>query len=349
MRLTVKLLAVCVLLCSFVVLPAAQDLKSVLDGGKLPQKIKPTDIGDDMRAVKISHEKQGGGDLFSMMMNPMFMMMGMFSSLGGAAEKTENPTDAAAATFFDRLGISWTNGSTVEMYGERFLVTYAVQMNMGEVMKSKNPPDLSKMDLILTLVNTKSIASVTPRLDMTKEEWLKPAPPITGSAGGDPKASSTSNAKQLGTALMIYTADYDDIIPYVQSTKGAFEVLMPYMKNVEITKSLNPAGSKFLLNMAVAGAAMNTIEEPSKTVLFYEDKPWEDGTRIVVFCDTSTKNLTEEQWQAVQTTLNLKIQKVGRPLPATLGANWPPVKSVPSRASGEIGRRTGFRFQRVKP
>lgn len=324
MRLTLKLLSVSILLLSFVILPA-QDLKSVLDG-KIPQRIKPADLGEDMRAVKISYEKQagGGGDIFSMLMSPMMMMMGSFGQMmGGGEGGSGNTQETAAFSFFDRLSISWTNGTTVKLYEQDFLVTYAAQINMAEAMKQKSPPDLSKVDLVLTLINTKSIAAVTPRLDMTKEEWLKPAPPVT-SGGGDGKSSSISNAKQLGTALMIYCADYDDVIPYVQSTKGVFEVMYPYMKNVEITKSLNPAGSKFLLNMAVAGASQASIEAPSDTVLFYEDKPWADGTRIVVFCDSSTKTVTEEEWQKHQATLSLKLQKVGRPLPATLGSNWPP-------------------------
>lgn len=324
MRLTIKLLAVFVLLCSFVILPA-QDLKSVL-GSNIPQKIKPADLGEDMRAVKITYEKQGGGggDIFSMMMNPMMMMMGAFGQAMGGESKPENSQETAAFNFFDRLSISWTNGTTVKLYEQDFLVTYSAQINMAQAMKEKNPPDLSKVDLVLTLINTKSIAAVTPRLDMTKEEWLKPAPPVAGGGGGGDKAQSLSNIKQVSLALIMYSADYDDVVPYVQSTKGAFEVLDPYSKNREITKSLNPSGAKILLNMAIAGANMASIEKPAETVMFYEDKPWPDGTRMVSFCDGHAKSVAEDEWLVIQTSLNLKFQKVGRPLPATLGANWPP-------------------------
>lgn len=321
MSLSLKLAAVAILALPTALVPA-QDLGALLRGQTLPNKIRAADIGEDMRAVKIVHEKQGGGgDIFSMLMNPMMMMMGAFGSMGSSEEKPADPDQAAGMAFFDKMSISWTNGSTVKLYEQDFLVTYSVQVNMAQAMKSKSPPDLSKEDLTLTLINTKHITSITPRTDMTKEEWLKPAPvPPPGGAGD--RASSLSNIKQISTAMLIYCADYDDVTPYVQSTKGSFEVMYPYMKSKEITKSLNPNGSKFVLNMAVAGINMSSIEMPSETILFYEDKPWPDGKRLVSFTDSSARMVDEAEWERLKATLNLKLPKVGKPLPATLGSTW---------------------------
>ncbi len=321
MRLSLKLAAVAILALPTALVPA-QDLGTILRDQSLPTKIKPADIKDDMRAVKIVHEKQGGGgDIFSMMMNPMMMMMGALGSMGSGGEESQDPDQAAGLAFFDRLSISWTNGSTIKLYEQDFLVTYSVQVNMAEAMKSKSPPDLSQADLTLTLINTKHITSITPRTDMTKEEWLKPAP-VTTPGGPADRTKTLSNLKQVSTAMMIYMADYDDVTPYVQSTKGAFEVMMPYMKSKEITKSFNPNGAKFLLNMAVAGVSAYQIENPSETILFYEDKPWPDGKRAVSFTDTTARMVDEAEWERLKATLNLKLQKTGRPLPATLGSNW---------------------------
>lgn len=119
----------------------------------------------------------------------------------------------------------------------------------------------------------------------------------------------------------MYSADYDDQMPYVQSTKGAYEVLMPYFKSMDIVKSMNPNGARFLLNMAIAGTSMSTIEMPAETVLFYEDKEWPDGVRAVAFCDGHIKLVKPEDWDRYKASLNLKLQKNGRPLPATLGSN----------------------------
>ncbi|MBC8064256.1 MAG: hypothetical protein H7Y17_05465 [Chlorobia bacterium] len=322
MRQTLKLFAVAALILPFAVAPA-QDLMSFLKDSKIPQRIKAADLGEDMRAMKITYEKQagGGGDIFSMLMNPMMMMMGAFGQAAVGEEKPADPSQAAAMAFFDKLAISWTNGSTIKMFEQDFLVTYSVQVNMAEAMKSKNPPDLSQADLTLTLINTKQIASITPRLDMTKAEWLKPAPvpPPTGAAD---KTKTISNAKQLALATLMYAADFDDVIPYVQSTKGGFEVTEPYFKNREITKSLNPNGAKLLLNMALAGVNMSGIELPAETILFYEDKEWPDGTRVVAFTDGHVKSLSAEEWERFKPTLSLKLPRVGKPLPATLGSNW---------------------------
>lgn len=322
MSLSLKLAAVAILALPTALVPA-QDLGALLRGQTLPNKIKPADIGEDMRAVKIVHEKQGGGgDIFSMLMNPMMMMMGAFGSMGSSEEKPADPDQAAGMAFFDKLSISWTNGSTVKLYEQDFLVTYAVQVNMAEVTKLKSPPDLSKYDLTLTLINTKHITAITPRPDMTKEEWLKPAPAGGGRVSGGDQATTLSNVKQISLAVMMYAGDFDDEMPYVQSTKGAFEVIYPYLKNKEVTKSLNPSGAKFLLNMAVAGVNMSSIELPAETVLFYEDKPWPDGTRVVSFTDGHAKKLSPEEWERYKPTLSLKIPKTGKPLPATLGSTW---------------------------
>ncbi len=317
---SVKLFAVAILAIPTALVPA-QDLGSLLRGQSLPNKMKAADLGEDMRAVKIVHEKQGGNDFFSGLMNPMMMILGAF---GRGSEMSEgaaaDPDQAAGLAFFDRMGISWTNGSTIKLYDQDFLVTYSVQFNMAEIMKEKNPPDLSKYDLSLTLINTKHITAITPRTDMTKEEWLKPLGPAKG--GSEDRAQTMSNAKQLSLAMIMYSADYDDELPYVQSTKGAFEVAYPYMKSKETTKSLNPSGAKFLLNMAVAGVNLSSIDSPSETVLFYEDKAWPDGTRVVSFIDGHVKRLNPDEWERAKATLSLKLPRQSKPLPATLGSTW---------------------------
>jgi hypothetical protein len=311
----------------FSTMPVAygQDLGAALKDPKLPQRIKPQDLGADMYAIKITYEKQGGGnDFFSMLMNPMMAMLGAFSTMstGGAESKPAEPDQAAALAFFDKLGTSWTNGSTVKMYGQEFLVTYSAQINLAEIRNSSAPPDLSKMDLTLMLINTKSIVSIAPQPQLTKEEWLKPPAPIPPSPESA-RTTAMSRMKQLALSAIMYSADYDDVIPYVQSSKGAFEVLEPYSRNREITQSANPNGGRILLNMAIAGVTMTSIERPAETVLFYDEKAWPNGQYLVGYTDGHVKFLDESEWAVAKNTLTLKLPKVGKALPSTLGQGWP--------------------------
>lgn len=314
-RFAIKLAAASVLILPYT-LSFAQDVGSFLRDSKIPQRIKPSDLGDDMRAVKIGVDKQGN-DFMSLMMSPLMMLGSLF---GGSSTGDPNPEAQAASRFFDMLSVSWTNGSTVSLYGQEFLVTYAPQVDFGSISKSKSPPDISKLDLNLTLISTKSITTITPRPDMTKAEWTKEVTPQENL--GSKKSATLSNLKQLALGVIIYATDYDDELPYVQSTKGAYEVIFPYIKNKDVTKSLNPNGGEFRLNMAVAGVSMTSIEAPSDTPLFYEMAPWPDGTRCVAYTDGHVKFLNAEQWEKLQPYLNLKLKRTGKPLPATLGSNW---------------------------
>ncbi|MBN9500175.1 MAG: hypothetical protein BGO01_06100 [Armatimonadetes bacterium 55-13] len=320
----VKFIVVFSLILPFAVAPA-QGLDSLFQDPKHPAKIKPGDLPDNMRAVKITLSK-GGGDIFSMMMSPFALLGTLFggmSSVAGGGE--EGGDDQAAMRFFEMMSVSWTNGETVQMWNQTYLVTYAVQIELTSIVKSKTPPDISKMDLSLTLVNTQDIVTIVPRPDITKADWLKPGPAGNGASeralGAAEKTASLSNLKQLSLAAIMYSTDYDDIFPYVQSTNGAFEVMQPYFKNREITKATNP-GTQYRLNMAIAGVESTSVENPSAMPLFFESREWPDGTRGVAFCDGHAKFVSRDEWAQLEAWLTAKLPKVGRPLPATLGANW---------------------------
>ena len=200
MRYPTSLLVSALLVASVAIAPA-QDLKTLASDTRFPARIKPADLGDDMRAYKITYEKQGGGgDIFSMLMNPMMMMMGAFGAMGGGEggeQKPKDPNEQAGMMFLDRMGLVWSNGSTVKLYDQEFLVAYGVQINMAQAMKSDSPPDLSKSELTLTLINTKQITAITMRPDMTKAEWMKPlpTPPAAAPVKKDPPPPPKKVAK----------------------------------------------------------------------------------------------------------------------------------------------------------
>jgi len=117
----------------------------------------------------------------------------------------------------------------------------------------------------------------------------------------------------------MYASDYDDVMPYAQSTATVKYVTWPYLKNAESWKSHNPAGSKFYFNMALAGSSLIDVESPAETVMFYESTAWEDGSRCVAFADGHVKMVSAEDWTMLSETLRLKLPKHGKPLPANYG------------------------------
>lgn len=69
------------------------------------------------------------------------------------------------------------------------------------------------------------------------------------------QTETLSRAKQVGLAMMIYSSDYDDLLP---PAKKWDENLWPYMKNTELTRDFN-----YMLN----GEDISKIKDPANLVL----------------------------------------------------------------------------------
>jgi hypothetical protein len=84
------------------------------------------------------------------------------------------------------------------------------------------------------------------------------------------KKEAISNAKQAGLGLLMYSSDYDDILP----PNGGFDSVDPYMKNQDITDSFTytPPGN----------LGTGSMQNPSGTVLGYVEGP---GGRAIVYGD----------------------------------------------------------------
>lgn len=81
------------------------------------------------------------------------------------------------------------------------------------------------------------------------------------------KRETMSRAKQVGTAMMIYGADYDDCFPLA---KGWAESIYPYMKNSSLTD-----GFVYMMN----GENMTEIEDITGTIVGFIETPY--GTAYV--------------------------------------------------------------------
>ena len=340
------------------VLAGAQGLgvAEFIRGGKLPATIKFSAIDASYAALKIQVSGQGGGGEGMMgggMGMGFMMMMGALGSMGGAlgGEGGGGGGGGDMAGFLLLNSVTdtyWSKGETVAFGGHEFLVAYKFEFGMRKDIVPGADPSVPPMAarLRLTLVRTDMIASIAPDPDLdiaaiTKMldkagipydvpivelgQWQAMstailAPVFAQSKESAKKTATLSNAKQLALGMLMYSSDYDDVMPYAQSTAAVKYVEAPYLKNNELWKSLNPKGGEFRFNMALAGVSLTEVPEPANTPLFFEPNAWPDGTRVVAYTDGHAKRVDAEEWKRLQPFLKLKLKKTAkRPLPPNYG------------------------------
>lgn len=284
------------------------DLRQTL---KLKQSLSIDELTAEFMAIKISDDSQMGGAM-------PFMYMGMMFDMTEGEEQFEKVR---------YLDARWTKGDVVEIGGKGYLVTYKTDMNEVMMATSGEMVMTKQLALHLELVNLDNVRTLSPLADLTPAKYAelfgdmfadisRATRQVSGARG---QTAALSHVKQLTLAMLMYATDYDDLTPYAQSTKTVAYVTEPYMKNDAIWETGNPEGSKFYFNMAIAGVSLSNVLDPAATVMFYESRGWPDGRRIVSFCDGHAKIITENEWQQYKLTLNVKIQRSAKPLPADYG------------------------------
>jgi hypothetical protein len=131
------------------------------------------------------------------------------------------------------------------------------------------------------------------------------------------RVQGLDHAKHLALAYILYLNDYDDTTPYVDETETVRRVTYPYLvpnkgqvrKPIDNWKTMNPAGSEFLINLCLGGISDTNIPKPTYTPLFYENKPWKDGKRIVSFEDGHVQVLGPVEWKEIEKNLHLNIKR----------------------------------------
>ncbi len=81
------------------------------------------------------------------------------------------------------------------------------------------------------------------------------------------------NLKQLGSATMHYTQDYDDSLPPTTNWNKALD---PYIKNKNVLicpSARNPDLPSYAINSGLAGYKHNQIQNPGEVVLMFDSIP----------------------------------------------------------------------------
>ncbi|MBI5707771.1 MAG: hypothetical protein HZC36_12375 [Armatimonadetes bacterium] len=134
--------------------------------------------------------------------------------------------------------------------------------------------------------------------------------------GADAEAAEAMHrARQLGTAAVMYAADYNDVLPYVQSTASVVPVLAPYARNNDVFLSPAPGG-RFLYNINVGGVRYGDIPKPAETPLWVERLSG-GQVRVVTFVDSHVQLISASQRGQIESALKwtFKRRSNSRPLP----------------------------------
>lgn len=210
----------------------------------------------------------------------------------------------------------WVDPEELKLQSSSLLKGYKLSYSLYEPYQAMTAEMLT---FRLQYVRRESMVAFTVRPDLSPEAIrtaiTAPAPKVLSPAMQAAKQTAAlSNVKQVSTGMMILLADSDDIFPYVQSTAQMFDLTMPYLKNTELTKTMNPNGGRLLFNMSLAGTSATDLEAPHEVPMVYDEKPWPDGRWLVGFADTHCKFLTQKEWEKVSNALKLKLKKHGKPL-----------------------------------
>jgi len=131
-----------------------------------------------------------------------------------------------------------------------------------------------------------------------------------------------SNSKQVGLGLLLYESDYDDLIPYVQSSQQLVGLTRPYVKNDELWQTLNDdRPGLFQMNMCLAGAKATELKAPETIPALYDPygrkskgAPETSSKFVVAFVDGHARALPEAKWNEASKYLTLSPKRYGKPL-----------------------------------
>lgn len=311
-------------------LAVAQEISTVdlVSGnyGKYATTLKLADLREGYKAVRLAVANPGALTELA----PLIVLSGVH--------------DSRVMAQYRLAGCYWSNGDVVKSLGREYLVAYKVDWDIETLLaNSRNvqgsvpsaAPAVEPM-LKINLIALNSIQKVEPCPDITKKDLID-----AFGGGAKPSADSLqeqtlSNVKQVALGMLMYSNDYDDYLPYAQSSKSAWYVEYPYVKSINMFKTLNPNGGMIRFNMGIAGAYMESIIEPANTVMLYESEPWPDGRRAVAFLDGRAKLVTREEWAELAKRLTPPgIKRAKKPLPAGYDAEFDKVQARSSAQSAQ--------------
>ncbi|HEY3781669.1 MAG TPA: hypothetical protein VGL56_11325 [Fimbriimonadaceae bacterium] len=136
-------------------------LNDAISGSAIPLTIRPADIPEGFKAVKIT--QAGAADVFGInSVTSSFTSTAPATSLGAPAEM-----------FLEMLPISWTKGQTVTISGQEFIVTYGIEIGPGTLKGMAGAKRVQPFNLRLKLIKTSDIGTIVPMPEWDKAKYLR--------------------------------------------------------------------------------------------------------------------------------------------------------------------------------
>jgi len=258
------------------------DLKELLAGNRVPLNQKLKDLDATWRRVGVTGQSDSGA-----------LLMFYARLVGGAASTTY-----------------YTKGETVTIAGETYLLAYRPQTkdpDMMALMRGGTPPPPEPFTpdtpLALSLVQLRTAGSLTDIRPFNLEQEIaaqERAQEEVRSAIEGPRekavnTQSLNNLKQIGLGLAMFADDNNEKLPDLSDPASLKKALAKYISNDKVF--MHPrTGEPYSPNPALSGKSRQEFNT-AETVVVYEAKPSDDGTRGVLFSDGHVERVTDAKWQ----------------------------------------------------
>lgn len=94
-----------------------------------------------------------------------------------------------------------------------------------------------------------------------------------------------SNAKQLATAFLMYSQDYDGTFPPTDTMEKFAKAISPYARRRKGLFACPVDGKPYALNTTLSGKKLKSIKSPGSTVMLYDSEAHPDGLFTVAYLD----------------------------------------------------------------
>jgi len=210
---------------------------------------------------------------------------------------------------------AYTQARTVTIGDEKYLIAYQVEAKGGDSSmitfgrpdpNAPEPEPITEDSILSLALLGQRVATVMTKVrpfDLAVElaDFQRYLGRYHGMVAGravmnqQVAAQPPDHLKMVATALEMYTADHDGVLPPMNKPEAFRKALDDYVESAEMFR--DPEAKEFFgINPTLSGKKIKEIKDPAKTIAVYQVKPGKDGTRGVILADGSTKRLTAAEW-----------------------------------------------------